>query len=299
MVAQGAAAGGAAGGAVIADLLALGKPRIAAMVGTATAVGALVAAPGDRSIGLVAAAALAAALASAGTAALNQWLERDADGRMARTRGRPLPSGRLRPIIAAAAGTVALLAGVAWMAAAANGLAAALVGVSAGLYLAAYTPLKPRSAVCVWIGAIPGALPPAIGWAAATGELAPLPLVLVAWLVAWQVPHVAALAALHGADYRRVGWHMDPLGPRRGAGWRWGLLASVTATAALGVAPAWLGAAGLAYALIAAALGLAFAAVVARFARLPDARRARLALRTSIAYLPAVLGLLALDALRS
>lgn len=279
-----------------ADVLALGKPRIAAMVGAATAIGAFLGAPREPSAALIAHAALAAALASMGTAALNQWLERDADARMSRTRGRPLPSGRLRPWVAAALGLAALLAGVAWMAAAANALAAALVGTSAAVYLGCYTPLKPRSAACVWVGALPGALPPVIGWAAATAGVAPIALALFGWILAWQVPHVAALAHLHAADYARAGWHMHPLGTSRGGAWRLGLLASVGVTAALSLAPAWFGVAGATYGAAAALLGAAFAAAVWRFTRTPDLASARLALRASIAYLPAVLATLACQA---
>jgi protoheme IX farnesyltransferase len=279
---------------MIADLLALAKPRIAAMVGVATALGAVIAAEDGRVPDGLGSAALAATLAAAGTAALNQWLERAADARMARTRTRPLPAGRLRPAAAAALGVAAVAGGVAWMALAANATAAALVAAAALGYLACYTPLKGRTAACVWVGALPGALPPLIGAAVATGRLTPTGLALFAWIVAWQIPHVAALAALHRADYAGVGWRMDPLGPLAGAARSLALATGAATTVALSLVATGFGGGGLASAITVASLGLAFALAVGRFAWAPDRAGARLAFRASVAYLPAVLAVLAL-----
>jgi len=278
------------------DLWALAKPRISAMVGVATALGYVVAARGLPEPAAAAQAAGGAALASAGTAALNQWFERGADARMRRTADRPLPSGRLSGTLALGLGLAWLVGGVAWLTLANGWLPALLAALSAVTYLGCYTPLKSRSYWCVTVGALPGALPPLIGWAAATGGLSAVAWTVFAWIVIWQFPHVAALVEIHRVDYARVGWRMDPLGPIHGPALVVGLAVSVAVMIGCSLLPLWLGSAGGAYAVVALVLGLAFGGTVWRFARRPDRAGARLAFVASIVYLPVVLATLALDA---
>ncbi|MCI0340045.1 MAG: UbiA family prenyltransferase, partial [Planctomycetales bacterium] len=196
----------------VGDIAALGKPRIALVAAGAAAVGYALGSPGDpRAAGLVAVAA-GTLLAAAGTSALNMLAERREDGRMERTRSRPLPSGRLGVGTTLALATLWLSAGLALLLLAGGVLAATLLAAAAGVYLLGYTPLKGRSALCVAVGALSGASPPLIGWAAARGDLEGGAWVLFAVLFLWQFPHVAALAARHADDYSRVGWRMHPFG---------------------------------------------------------------------------------------
>jgi heme o synthase len=186
------------------DLLALAKPRLASLV-LCTAAGGLWLAPGRRD-------ALGAAVLLVGTAmvigaanALNNFLERDVDGRMRRTRDRPLPSGRVDPMVAVALGlgmpSVALPA-LAWFT---NGLTATLAALALFTYVVVYTPMKRRSSLALFVGAVPGAIPPLMGWTAATGRLDAGGLALFALLFFWQLPHFLAISLYLKDDYARGG----------------------------------------------------------------------------------------------
>ncbi|MGH7263860.1 MAG: heme o synthase, partial [Candidatus Rokuibacteriota bacterium] len=235
------------------------------------------------------------ALAAAGTLALNQFLEREVDARMARTRGRPLPDGRLQPREALAFGALAAVAGVAYLALAV-GLASALVcAITAVLYLFAYTPLKRVSPLCLVIGAVPGALPPVTGWVAVTGEPGVGAAVLFGILFLWQLPHTLAIARLYREDYARAGIRVLPVVDPDGASTERQIVAGCLALLAVGLLPTLVGLAGTVYFFGALTLGAAFLACGMAQAVAPSALAARRLLLASVVYLPMLLVLMALD----
>lgn len=277
----------------VADLVSLTKPRISAMV-AATAVGGLALASEPIAPGAAVLTLLGTAGAAGAANALNCWMERDRDGLMERTRQRALPAGRLRPAVALVFGLALGLASVGLLAAAANFVTAALGLAAITIYVLAYTPLKPRSPVALLVGAVPGALPPLMGSAAATGRVDQAGVVLAALLFLWQIPHFVAIGLLRREDYARAGFRTLPvvMGART-AVW-------VAVVGAAGVVPASLllaPAAGLgaAYRVVAILLGTVFLAAAVGCLRgdgeVPGPPR-RLLL-ASLAYLPLLLGALA------
>lgn len=276
------------------DLLRLTKPRITALV-TFTAVAAAVTA-GAGSAAILAHLAAGTLLLSGGTNTLNQWLEREADARMRRTRERPLPAGRVRSRQAAAWGTALVGSGAAWLAAGTNTPTALLGLTAAVLYVAAYTPMKRRSPVSLLVGAVPGALPALGGWVAVTGSASGTGLALFGVLFLWQLPHFLALGWLLRDDYRRAGFSVlaveDPEGVLSGR-------SAVLAAAGLlpvSLAPWWAGAASPWFGAAAGAVGVAYLVGSVVFAREGTEEAARRLFLASLVYLPAVLGALALDA---
>jgi heme o synthase len=248
--------------AVARDVLALAKPRLAGLV-VCTAAGGLWLAPGRRD-GVSALALLAGTSAVVGAAnALNNFLERDVDARMRRTRDRPLPAGRLEPWVAAAVGlgvpSVALPA-LAWFT---NGVTATLAALALFLYAVVYTPMKRRSTLALFVGAVPGAIPPLMGWTAATGAIDAGGLALFALLFFWQLPHFLAISIYLKDDYARGGLQVFALVHGERAAKIWAVatsLALVPVTLALvrlGLAGPAFGAAGSALALGLAGYGAA------------------------------------------
>lgn len=278
-----------------ADLLELAKPRIAALVLITTAVGYLLAA-GD-SIGLVPLlhALAGTALAAAGANALNQVLERDLDARMHRTCDRPIPSGRLTASDAAVFGLISAVAGVGYLAATLNTLTAAVAAATIGSYVLLYTPLKRRTPWCTVVGAVPGALPPVIGWTAARGSLDVPVLTLFAILFVWQIPHFWSIAWLYRDDYRRAGFPMLPVIDVDGSRTARQTIGLIAFLIPVSLVPAWLGHAGSAYFGLALLLGAAFFAFGLLFARVRSRSSARQLMIVSILYLPLLLGLLVWD----
>ena len=192
----------------LADYLALAKPRVVLMVLVTTTVGYVLGSAAPPAFLPLGRLLVGTALAAAGTLALNQWMERDLDARMARTRHRPLPEGRLLPAEAFALGAALLAAGVAVLALSANGLSAEVTGAIAVLYLLVYTPLKRVTPFNTIIGAIPGALPPLMGWTAARGELTAGGWALFAILFFWQLPHFLAIAWIYRDEYAKAGYEI-------------------------------------------------------------------------------------------
>lgn len=277
----------------IGDLLRLTKPRITALV-TFTAVAAAAAA-GATGAGLVLHLAVGTLLLSAGTNTLNQWLEREADARMERTRSRPLPAGRVRSRQAAGWGGVLVGSGAAWLAAGTNLPTAALGLAAAAIYVAVYTPLKRRSPVALLVGAVPGALPALGGWVAVTGSASGTGLALFGVLFLWQLPHFLALGWLLREDYRRAGFAVLALEDPRGALSGRSAVLSAAGLLPVSLAPWWAGAAGPWFAATALAVGGIYLAGSMAFARRGTEAAARRLFLTSLAYLPALLGVLALD----
>lgn len=287
--------GTAASGAT--DYLTLAKPRITALVLASAAAGFHLGSPGPLDLPLLGHALLGIALVAGGTNAMNQVLERDVDARMARTRHRPLPAGRISATRAAVFAAALAVSGTAYLAVAVNGLTACLAALTFLLYDLGYTPLKKVHPVAILVGAIPGALPIAGGWAAAGGELGAGAWALFGVLFLWQLPHFLALAWLFREDYRRAGLKMPTADDPGVRAVRHQALICCLALVPVSLLPAYLGLGGRAYFWGALALGLVFVGRAARFAARPAAPTARGLFRYSLLYLPLLLGLLVLDKL--
>lgn len=235
------------------------------------------------------------ALVAAGTSGLNQVLERDVDGRMARTRRRPLPAGRLGPWPAGAFSAALAVAGVLYLGLAVNLLTAGLAAAALLVYDFVYTPLKRVGSLATLVGAVPGALPVVGGWTAATGRWGPEAWALFAILFLWQLPHFLALAWLYREDYRRAGLRMLTVSDPSGLRTRRQAVSYAVALLPVSLVPAVLGLGGAAYAVGALALGATYTGSAVRFAARGDVRGATGLFRTSLVYLPALLLLLAFD----
>ncbi len=194
-----------------ASYIELTKPGITRLVLVTTVIGFALGGDGVTRWGLLALTLLGTALGSAGAFVLNHYLERDADGLMERTKNRPIPAGIVSPTSALILGPLLVLAGTAVLYFGVNTLAAGLVFLTALLYVFIYTPLKRYSWVNTPVGAIPGAVPPMIGWAAATGRLDAGAWILFAILFLWQHPHFYALAWMYREDYEKGGFKMLPV----------------------------------------------------------------------------------------
>lgn len=273
------------------DFVELTKPRITFLVLVTTAVGyALGLRDGFEASSFFFLMA-GTALLSGGASALNQYVEREADGRMIRTRDRPIPAGRVAPAEALAFGLAICALGHAFLVA--SGWLTALLGLaSAATYVLLYTPLKRVTSLCTVVGAVPGALPPMMGWAAARGRLDAGAWALFAILFLWQLPHFLALAWMYREDYARGGFPMLPVADREGGSTgRQAILYSAALLPATLLA-GMLVSAGEAYLWSALALGLLFLAFSARFAWTRTVASARGLFLLSVLYLPAVLTLL-------
>jgi heme o synthase len=276
------------------------KPRIALMVLVTVAVGYLLGAAGSVSPWTLFLTLFGTALVAGGASAWNMILERDRDARMKRTANRPLPSGRLSLVEAVTFGTVLALAGIAILLVGVNGLAAGVAATTFVLYVGVYTPLKSITTLNTAVGAIPGALPPVIGWAAATGRLGVEPWALFLIVFLWQFPHFLAIAWIYREDYARGGHKMlpnvDPDGSMTGRQAMWHALELLPA----GLLPSlpFIGLAGRWYFLGALVLGLFYLYHAVRFWLDVNDKTARRLLRASFIYLPLVLLLLLLNPLR-
>ncbi len=279
------------------DFLALTKPRLNLLVLVTTLAGLYLASPSGVALALAAHTLIGTALVAGGAAALNQVWERDTDRRMRRTSGRPVPRGRIAVAEGTWFGVLLSIAGLAelllW-----TTLAAALVAVATLIsYVLVYTPLKTRTSLATLVGAVPGALPPVIGWAAATGDITLPAIVLFGIVFFWQMPHFLAIAWMYKDDYAKAGIPLlpvvEPDGRRTG---RQALLY----TAALwpvSLLPASVGLAGSTYSAVATSLGIVFFWLSAVFARNRTADSARQVFLFSITYLPLLLGALVADRL--
>jgi protoheme IX farnesyltransferase len=281
-----------------ADFLALCKPRVVAMVLVTTAVGYYLggtAAPIDYARFL--STLVGTALAAGGTLALNQYMERERDALMQRTRDRPLPDGRIVPIDALLFGTVLTAAGLAYLALAVDALPALVTALTTATYLFAYTPLKPRTSLCSVVGAIPGALPPLTGWAAARGSLGIEAGVLFAIMFLWQIPHSLAIASLYRDDYARAGIRLLPVIEPDGSSTGRHVLSNSFALLMVALMPTMIGLAGSTYFVVALALGLLLVLASARLARSASPADARRLLLATLVYLPLLLVAMAADKL--
>jgi protoheme IX farnesyltransferase len=281
----------------LADYVALAKPRVVAMVLVTTAVGYYLGSAGAPALIPLCFTLAGTALAAGGTLALNQWMERDLDARMERTRLRPLPDGRLQPFEALLLGAALLWLGLVVLAASVGLLPALVTAGIAVTYLFVYTPLKPVTSLCSIVGAVPGALPPVAGWAAARGELGVEPWVLFAIMFLWQIPHSLAIGRVYREDYARAGIRLLPVVDRDGSSTGTHALSNCLALLPVTLLPTLIGLAGQVYFLVALVLGLGFVWSTIGLARSGSAADARRVMFASLVYLPVLLGVMALDKL--
>ena len=276
------------------DLVEIAKPRITTMVVFTTAIGVWLA-PGSIGTARTALLFLGTAMLVASANMLNCWYERDTDALMLRTRLRPIPAGRLDAWSGFAAGIALGVFSIPILALAVNPLTALLGAIAHTTYVWAYTPLKRVTPLALEVGAIPGAIPPLMGWTAGTGALAVPGWFLFGLLFFWQLPHFLAIGWRHRVDYGEAGFRilptLDPTGARTS---RQALLFTL-ALLPVSLAPTWLGAAGSVYAAGALVLTLLFLAAAARFWKTTTDAAALQLFLVSIAWLPAVLFLFVVD----
>lgn len=281
--------------ALAADLVELVKSRIAFMVAITCAAGFVLASPGSIDLVLLGHALVGTALVAMGGGALNQVLEREVDARMERTAERPIPGGRIGADAALALGVLLSVSGLLHLAVWVNLLTALLGAATLAGYLFVYTPLKRVSSLATVVGAVPGAVPPVMGWTAAAGSLDAGAWALFGILFLWQLPHFLAIAWMYREDYARGGFPMlsvsDPEGRRTG---RQALLWAA-ALVPVSVAPSALGLTGTVYFVGAIALSLGFLGFAAAFERARDRGAARRLLLVSVLYLPAILAVMLAD----
>ena len=281
--------------AKVAAFVALTKPRIALMVLITVAVGFVLGAPGAVSPLKLALTLVGTGLVAGGASAWNMILERERDSRMRRTASRPLPSGKLSLAEAVTFGSSIAILGFLILLLGVNGLSAAVAATTFLLYVGVYTPLKSVTTLNTAVGAIPGALPPVIGWAASTGRLGVEPWALFLIVFLWQFPHFLAIAWIYREDYARGGHKMlpnvDPDGSMTGRQAMWHAIELLPA----GLIPAFIGLGGRWYFLGALALGAYYLYHAVRFWLDVNDRTARKLLRASFLYLPLVLLLLLLN----
>jgi protoheme IX farnesyltransferase len=278
-----------------ADFLALAKPRVVLMVALTTLVGYYLGAPAELDYLRLVHLLIGTALAAGGTLALNQFLERDVDAQMLRTRARPLPDGRLQPGEAAAFGGLVTVGGLAYLLVTAGPAPAGITAATSALYLGVYTPLKRVSPLCTVLGAVPGALPPVAGWVAARGELGVGAGVLFGILFLWQLPHTLAIARLYREDYARAGIRVLPVVDPDGGSTERQIVTGCLALHAVGLLPTLVGLTGGVYFFGALLLGALFLVVGAAQALRPSTLAARRVVVASVVYLPILLALMALD----
>jgi len=282
---------------VLADYWALTKPEVNFLIAITTGAAFSIASPAGRSAFPWVALAntlLGTALVASGAATLNQWMERRFDARMRRTARRPIVAGRIRPDRALRFGTLLSLAGTAYLALAVGLLPSLLAAATLSSYLFLYTPAKRATPLCMLIGAVPGALPPLIGWAAARGRLDPEAWVLFGIVFLWQFPHFMAIAWMYREDYDRAGYQVLPRGRARARFATLQTLLPLLALLPLSVLPALAGEASPFYGAGALLLGLGFLYWGARFTLRRSGPAARHLLMASIVYLPALVTLMIL-----
>ena len=277
------------------DLCELVKARLTSLVLVTTLAGFYVGSRGPMHWALMFHALFGTALVAGGAAALNELIERRPDGAMRRTCGRPLPTGRISPNAALLIGFALAAGGLLYLFNLVSPLTGALAALTIGIYLFIYTPLKRVTTLNTLVGAIPGAVPPMIGWAAARGSLGVEAWALFAILFCWQMPHFLAIAWMYREDYARGGFVMLPnfdldggTTGRQAVNYSFALLL-------VSLTPSLLGFAGRWYFFGAFALGVWMIFRAAKLQLAPGRPHARQLFFASIIYLPLLLGLLALD----
>jgi len=283
---------------VLADYWALTKPEVNSLILVTTFVGFYLGYPihsHPLPFALLAHTLLGTLLVAGGTGTLNQYFERCFDAQMRRTARRPIPAGRVVPASALHFGIFLTAAGSLDLAVAVSVLASLLAVLTVVTYLFLYTPLKRETPLCTLVGALPGAMPPLIGWAAASGNLGLGAWVLYAFVFLWQFPHFMAIAWMYREDYARAGYLVLPHGERGGRFVAWQSVMPLLVLALLIPTPVLLGKAGLLYLIGASVLSSGLLCFGAQLAIRKSNLAARQLLFASIIHLPLVFILLVLD----
>jgi protoheme IX farnesyltransferase len=286
-------------GALLLDFLTLTKPRIAVLVLFTVAIGSLLgAAAAKQTVDLVLLVntLIGTGLVAAGASALNQLLEKDSDALMRRTENRPLPAGRLQPMEVLVFGVVLSVVGLGYLALATpHALGVVVAGVTLVSYVLVYTPLKRHTTLNTLIGAVPGALPPVIGWTAVTGTIDVGVIVLFLIVFLWQVPHFLAIAWMYREEYGKAGMRMLPVVDAAGGMTSRQMMSYCAALVPVSLLPVLWAHASIYFGLAALLLGLAFFGTTVAFARNRGRTQARRVLHASLIYLPALLSLLLIE----
>ncbi|MGH9683123.1 MAG: heme o synthase [Candidatus Acidiferrales bacterium] len=277
--------------------IALTKPDVTFLVVITTVAGFYLASSGPMEWGRLLNTLFGTMLVAGGTAALNQYIEREMDAVMRRTAQRPLPCGILQPAEVLWFGGAAIAAGALWLALAVNPLAALIAMATSVVYLAVYTPLKTRTTFATAIGALPGALPPLIGWAAARGSLSLGGWVLFAILFFWQFPHFLAIAWMYREDYARAGIKMLPVVDPKGDATFRQIIVTSAILVPVSLLPSVIGMAGIRYFFGALILGMALLQVSLWAARHRTNARAKWLMHATVAHIPILLAWMILDKL--
>jgi len=281
----------------IADYAELTKPRVTALILMSTLVGFYLGSPAEISYLLLFHTLLGTALVAGGTAALNQFWEREPDGKMLRTKDRPLPAGRMEPWKALSFGLVFSAAGILYLIAVVSFLTALLAALTLATYLFLYTPLKKRTPLCTLVGAFPGAIPPLIGWVAASGDFTLGSGILYLILFLWQFPHFFSIAWLYREDYARAGIMMLPVVEPDGKATGRQILVYCALLLPASLLPSLVGEMGWIYFGGAFALSATFLHYGIRAATARTKVQARRLLQASVIYLPLIYGLMMIDKL--
>jgi len=281
-----------------ADFLALTKPRLNFLVVVTAAVGYYLGAGSDLDVAKLVQAVIGVALVAGGAAGLNQIYERETDSLMWRTRMRPLAAQRITTTEAMIFSLALSATGLVIVAATANLLAASLALLTLISYNVVYTPMKRRSQLSTLVGAVPGALPPMIGWVAARGALTPEAWALFGIVFVWQIPHFMAIAWLYREDFGRAGFPLLPVVEPDGKSTGRHAVLFALALVPVSLAPYFLRMSGLLYALGAVLGGLVLLALAISFALSRTNERARRLFLGSITYLPLLWALLIADRTR-
>lgn len=280
---------------VLGDFLELTKPGITTMVLMTACLGFYLGSGGSYSPRLLLATLLGTGLVAAAGAALNHLLERDTDALMGRTANRPLPTGRMQPRSALVFGLALALAGLVELWIAVNALTALLGAVALLGYLVIYTPLKRVTSLSTLVGAVPGAIPPMMGWTGASGQLEAGAWVLFGILFLWQLPHFLAIGWLCREDYAQAGFPLLSVKDTDGHRTARQMMSYGAALIPVSLLPTALGLTGTVYLLGAIALGVVFLGFCVAFSFSYSVRAARQVLLMSVVYLPGVLAFILLD----
>lgn len=273
----------------------LTKPRITFLVTLTAAAGFCMGSAGGIDYLRLLNMSLGIALLSSGLSTLNQFLERDLDGLMRRTQGRPLPTGKLSPLEAAMSGILLSIVATGYLAIFINPLSALLGLVTFASYLFVYTPLKTKTTLSTVFGAFPGAMPPLIGWVAARGRIGVEAWILFAILFLWQFPHFLAIAWMYRDDYARAGIRMLPVVEPEGRVTGQQIITYTLLLVPVSLLPVAVGISGQIYLIGAAALGIGFLFFSAKAALVRTTWEARRLLLASVLYLPALFALMVLN----
>lgn len=281
--------------AVITDLWQLTKPGITRLVLVTTAVGFYLGSTAAFDWALLFHALVGTGLLAAGTNALNQYAERLVDAKMKRTRSRPLPAGRIDPALALAFSAGISVAGSIYLAVLVNPLTAVLGASALLIYIFAYTPLKRRTWWCTVVGAVPGAIPPMMGWTAVTGSVDVLAWILFGIVFLWQMPHFYAIGWMYRQDYARAGFPMLPVIDHGGERTSRQIIAYTVALVLVSVLTSVLGLTGAIYFVGATTLGVGFLALGVALSITRNGIQARRLFLGSVVYLPVLLVLMVVD----